>query len=111
MCAIFPATTAAIYAELGCAVLAARRSRPQRRVGFIEEGVPGIGFGLAAGALAFGAAAAAAPYYGSGYYYGLLSWTLCLLRRTCVLRTTLPSRFVLPVLVGTNARLIPGLSF
>ena len=32
---------------------------------------PGIGFGLAAGALAFGAAAAAAPYYyGPGPYYG-----------------------------------------
>jgi hypothetical protein len=32
---------------------------------------PGIGFGLAAGALAFGAATAAAPYYyGPNYYYG-----------------------------------------
>jgi hypothetical protein len=29
---------------------------------------PGIAFGLAAGALAFGAAAAASPYYYGGYY-------------------------------------------
>jgi len=34
-------------------------------------GGPGIGFGLAAGALAFGALAAASPYYyGPDYYYG-----------------------------------------
>ena len=32
------------------------------------RGGPGIGFGLAAGALAFGAAAASPYYYGSGYY-------------------------------------------
>ncbi|HEX3082831.1 MAG TPA: hypothetical protein VHQ86_06335, partial [Candidatus Saccharimonadia bacterium] len=35
-------------------------------------GGPGIGFGLAAGALALGAIAASASpyYYGPGYYYG-----------------------------------------
>jgi hypothetical protein len=31
---------------------------------------PGIGFGLAAGTLAFGAAATAPYYYGPNYYYG-----------------------------------------